>query len=802
MPFPEDYTRDFGFASFQETHPQSPLPGDQVDVEFDAVEKSTDQIIAFIKRFARSDGRLANGSVGVDQLAPDLSIGFKAPTTWESGVLYVVGDTVFYANKFYTCEKTHTSGSIFTPEYWSIIVDFGAQADAAAASAASAAASAAVTAGVGEVVGIAALRALPALLLIGARVTVHDYVAGDGAPSRTYKCVSVDPGYPDDGGYVVASSSTPNRWWVLQAGRTLDIRWWGAKMDDGATSSAAEFTALKNFILANNAMGGKRLYFSGKLAVDTAAWNAYGSLYPCTGTTWFGDGWVGEDGQGTWFRLDGDDAVTEGIVFKNASKWTLRDIEFVGNGKGGGGNQRFIFITMDDDATGDCTQARIRRCRFRNFQNDNWVAVFNGNTAGFDMVGYEISGCDVVTATGNDAHPGESGHTSVFSSVQGNSGGWVRNVRIFDNTGDGTYVKSFAVCWSYVNGYDFFRNTLQNFGAATTGSDVYCYTAFAYDLGSTGVSPLNVNYYDNIITGCRSTGIYTACDTEINGWRNYISGQNDTGLGLPHAGISLNGSCGHWFENTVEDCINGIFATGSDGHKLNLSNNIVRSGVAGGAGIKVSGNVSNARTARVGLYNNDVVMTGTDTQAYFINAGSSAGLGSVEIVGGTAYATYQCVGTSIGMVVGGTLNISDVKCIGSCASAMISLSGVSGIVLLKDLTLDMANIAAGASGVDIDTTTNIHIDGLTLMNKTSGSGKAMVTTDTQGTMRGVNFINVASGNRLTGTKFGGGTAPDWTADQGAFVQNLNAANSSGSVVTGHSNDDGASTWTTRTVVAT
>lgn len=138
MPFPSGYERKFGFEGFQDTHPSTPLPGTQIDVELDGVAKSTAALTAFIQKFARADGRLANASVGVDQLAADFAIGFKAPTMWEPGIMYVLGDTVFEGAGFYTCTEPHTSGSAFEPANWDLIVDFGSQAQAAAASAAAA----------------------------------------------------------------------------------------------------------------------------------------------------------------------------------------------------------------------------------------------------------------------------------------------------------------------------------------------------------------------------------------------------------------------------------------------------------------------------------------------------------------------------------------------------------------------------------------------------------------------------------------------------------------------------------------
>lgn len=142
MAYPNGYERDYGFQNYQDTHPQNPLPGDQLDAQLDAVGEKTADIAAFLRKALRSDGSIANGSVGVDQLAADLTIGFKEPSTWAPGTIYDEGDTAFYADAFYQCVTAHTSGATFSSGNWTLLVDFGAQATAAAASAVAAAASA------------------------------------------------------------------------------------------------------------------------------------------------------------------------------------------------------------------------------------------------------------------------------------------------------------------------------------------------------------------------------------------------------------------------------------------------------------------------------------------------------------------------------------------------------------------------------------------------------------------------------------------------------------------------------------
>ncbi|MDV2964541.1 glycosyl hydrolase family 28-related protein [Nitratireductor aquimarinus] len=129
------------------------LPGQELDVDFANFQGSIEDLIDFLRGFTRADGKLANGSVGVEQLSSGLAVGFEPPSPWETGVSYSPGETVFYQNKFYMCEIAHTS-SDFQVDYdagrWRLLADFTEElqdaidaANAAAASEAAAAGSAA-----------------------------------------------------------------------------------------------------------------------------------------------------------------------------------------------------------------------------------------------------------------------------------------------------------------------------------------------------------------------------------------------------------------------------------------------------------------------------------------------------------------------------------------------------------------------------------------------------------------------------------------------------------------------------------
>jgi hypothetical protein len=78
MPYPTKYTRQYDFQSYQVSNPTRPLPGNQVNVDLNAVVTSVDELVEFLKTSIRSDGKLANGSVGVNQLDATFKLGVFA----------------------------------------------------------------------------------------------------------------------------------------------------------------------------------------------------------------------------------------------------------------------------------------------------------------------------------------------------------------------------------------------------------------------------------------------------------------------------------------------------------------------------------------------------------------------------------------------------------------------------------------------------------------------------------------------------------------------------------------------------
>ena len=71
MTQPTPYTRQYNFNDYQTTNPNSPLPGAQVDAEFNAVKLTSDQTRQNLGQIQRDDGKLANQSVHKDAFDRD-----------------------------------------------------------------------------------------------------------------------------------------------------------------------------------------------------------------------------------------------------------------------------------------------------------------------------------------------------------------------------------------------------------------------------------------------------------------------------------------------------------------------------------------------------------------------------------------------------------------------------------------------------------------------------------------------------------------------------------------------------------
>lgn len=126
MAQPAPFERSTSFANYQASNPSRPLSGTSLDAELNAVKVTLDQILQNLELIQRDDGALGNEVVGVDQLSPEVEVGFTVPTAWAASTAYTISpaSTVFYETQFFRCVESHTSTESFEADKWELIADF------------------------------------------------------------------------------------------------------------------------------------------------------------------------------------------------------------------------------------------------------------------------------------------------------------------------------------------------------------------------------------------------------------------------------------------------------------------------------------------------------------------------------------------------------------------------------------------------------------------------------------------------------------------------------------------------------
>jgi hypothetical protein len=91
------------------------FPGQSLDIEFQNVKTTTDQIRTNLALVQPDDGALANSSVTFDQLSPTLQTnGLATASAWLTAINYSAGTTVYQNFNLYRCLVAHTSGVFAT----------------------------------------------------------------------------------------------------------------------------------------------------------------------------------------------------------------------------------------------------------------------------------------------------------------------------------------------------------------------------------------------------------------------------------------------------------------------------------------------------------------------------------------------------------------------------------------------------------------------------------------------------------------------------------------------------------------
>lgn len=123
MSDPTVFERAYNFRNYQTDNPTDPLPGVQVDIEFNNTKSALDSLREAVMDVRRSDGSLQNGVVTADSLDESaltlIAGGDWTPRgVWATATAYVATDVVRHdaggVTTTYVCAVDHTSGTFST----------------------------------------------------------------------------------------------------------------------------------------------------------------------------------------------------------------------------------------------------------------------------------------------------------------------------------------------------------------------------------------------------------------------------------------------------------------------------------------------------------------------------------------------------------------------------------------------------------------------------------------------------------------------------------------------------------------
>jgi hypothetical protein len=220
----------------------------------------------------------------------------------------------------------------------------------------------------------------------------------------------------------------------------------------------------------------------------------------------------------------------------------------------------------------------------------------------------------------------------------------------------------------------------------------------------------------------------------------------------------------------------------------------------------VKSTVVGSFASKVRVVNNQIIMSGSGSVGISC---SSVGAGfeydKLDIIGNRVYALGSGIvlnDSSGGGIRGNQVTIQGNHIDGAFTSSAINCDTAVAKTVAIDNTINLASAGSSATGFFAPSTTSLQIDGLTLLNRATGTAFAFSASSAVGSVRNVNFVGIARAN-LPADSSGhlGFQAPTFTGTISSYVQNLSTttyteAGGAGSkyTVEGWVNTSGSTTW--------
>lgn len=479
---PTPYSLSYDFTAFQTSNPSTPLPADKIEIEYNNVSTTTGEIIRNLGYIQRTDGELANSSVGNDQLKSEVIVGVNTAADWVTLHIYHVNDTVYHSNIIYRCLTSHTSGVFATDlsaNKWAVLLDFDqyiSQAENAATRAEDAA-------------GIAPLSKYNA--------TVPPTVDDDSGDGYGVGSRWVDITHKKS--WICISASLGAAVWQAVSGHVINVKDFGAK-GDNSTDDRANIQAAEDFASALGVPS--TLYFSdGKYAIGN-------SINKKANVHWRGKGYIRRKDNasptGSSFGL---------IVANNVDNWSIEGLGFENVPRS---------LELSALLVHTVTLGNWNTC-MDVFSCDNWyvrdcyLTKFSGGILFRECEKFSITDNHLDAQTGKTVAEIEGGTYANFSAYSGTGGIYC----LYNATGLSLPSKNFIIANNYVEipgldvaiapllqTYDKQPSIVSNNRIRGCNAGIMCYRGSFTDPGSAPTYQTAVLIQGNHIYATNEQGIY------------------------------------------------------------------------------------------------------------------------------------------------------------------------------------------------------------------------------------------------------------------------------------------------------
>lgn len=465
----------------------------------------------------------------------------------------------------------------------------------------------------------------------------------------------------------------------------------------------------------------------------------------------------------------------------NVSNIEISDLTIRGNNQASSYvSANAIYVTQTGST--EISNFTFKNLRLENFKSDAWIC-FHNNNGTAKIRDIHIENCTFQTESGNARGPTDIAIPAAciwFEGEESNTTGTVEDAWVIDCWFDCEHTKSGIGIWDNTKNINVRDPIILNAGKnGVFSDDKGSYAIFAYDnsVGAGAAVPTNVKIDGAIIVDPRDCGFYVTTAKDFQFTNFTITGQtSDADTTLPKGAIAINGGNGRIKGGTIDDCQIGIVPKPDSGETVYVENVQIGAIKTNGEGIKhkVGGGVD---TGIIRISNGEVLGTATGVTALFIQTTNTGDVLEKLIIKDSEFAGPSgdiVLTKTAGNVDINETHIKNVRLSGGSAASNFGMTDNDNPVFIDDLTV----ISGGDfDAVDLRSCTIVHIDGLKLRNKTTGSNKMVNFQGTRGTLQGVVFQNVSTGQRfeVSGSNEMGSEIPTWTGDEGDYVQNINVA---------------------------